>query len=392
MNKETTKMIPGDELHLTMLMAPYNLNQVTGQDRQDLLAFGRAAFEAGKADRSAQCLHQIAEPAAALTEQDAALLNQGIELLLAISNDERNSGNCSAAEGATASAYAVQRMAAALLTTQHAAPLAAVHPDDAAVDALAALMKAKLAEKRAKGYGGWNDKTQCPQQRLSDMLRAHVDKGDPVDVANFCAMLSARGDGIAAAPQAVQAAEPEGWKLAPIKVPDSAFAWVSGGYPAGYKAGDKRDTAVVHERAQRTWEAILNGITAPAHPAEGVQAQTMQASEGIEDVAVMEHPEWMLVHKETGAQKPLDSQWTVRATQPATQGMEAHEFVLGVAGLLPDPRDAEFFRWLTGDHESAETRIACASLIGRMSVMSTSAVRADIANAIAAQAKQGGAA
>lgn len=148
-----------------------------------------------------KCLHQIAEPAAALTEQDSALLNQAIELLLAISNDERNSGNCSAAEGATASAYAVQRLAAALLTTQHAAPLAAVHPDDSAVDALAVLMKAKLAEKRAMGYGGWNDKTQCPQQRLSDMLRAHVDKGDPVDVANFCAMLSSRGEGIAAAPQ-----------------------------------------------------------------------------------------------------------------------------------------------------------------------------------------------
>lgn len=92
----------------------------------------------------------------------------------------------------------------------------------------------------------------------------------------------------AAAPQAVQAAVPEGWKLAPIKVPDSAFAWVSGGYPAGFKAGDKRDTAVVHERAQRTWEAILNGITAPAHPAEGVPAQAVQAAvpDAIEQMAV----------------------------------------------------------------------------------------------------------
>lgn len=64
MNKETTKMIPGDELHLTMLMAPYSLNLVTGQDRQHLLAFGRAAFDAGKADRPAQCLHQITEQGA----------------------------------------------------------------------------------------------------------------------------------------------------------------------------------------------------------------------------------------------------------------------------------------------------------------------------------------
>lgn len=79
-----------------------------------------------------------------------------------------------------------------------------------------------------------------------------------------------------ASQQAVQAAVPEGWKLVPIKVPDSAFAWVSGGYPAGYKAWDERDTAVVHERAQRAWEAILNGITAPAQPAEGVPAQDWQ--------------------------------------------------------------------------------------------------------------------
>lgn len=77
------------------------------------------------------------------------------------------------------------------------------HPDDAAVDTLAALMKAKLAKQRARGYGGW-DTPECTQQRLSDMLRGHVDKGDPVDVANFCAFLAARGEGIAlAAPAAV---------------------------------------------------------------------------------------------------------------------------------------------------------------------------------------------
>ena len=76
------------------------------------------------------------------------------------------------------------------------------HPDDAAVDALATAMKAKLAKQRAKGYGGWD--TDCTQQRLSDMLRTHVEKGDPVDVANFCAFLLARGEAIAAAQQAVQ--------------------------------------------------------------------------------------------------------------------------------------------------------------------------------------------
>lgn len=72
------------------------------------------------------------------------------------------------------------------------------HPDDIAVDALATAMKFKLAKQRSKGYGGWD--TDCTQQRLSDLLRGHVDKGDPTDVANFCAFLSARGEGIAVAP------------------------------------------------------------------------------------------------------------------------------------------------------------------------------------------------
>lgn len=59
---------------------------------------------------------EVAAPApVVLPEPDAALLNQGIELLHALSCDERNRGNCSASEGAAASAYAVQRLAAALL-------------------------------------------------------------------------------------------------------------------------------------------------------------------------------------------------------------------------------------------------------------------------------------
>ena len=108
---------------------------------------------------------------------------------------------------------------------------------------------------------------------------------------------------------------PEGWKLAPIKVPDSAFAWVSGGYPAGFKAGDKRDTAVVHERAQRTWEAILNGITAPA-PA---------AVAGPDERAAFE--QWLGI-KPCGAAHDFGwAAWQARAalaaTQPAAQGMEA---------------------------------------------------------------------
>ncbi|WP_240655629.1 hypothetical protein [Paraburkholderia phosphatilytica] len=64
------------------------------------------------------------------------------------------------------------------------------HSDDAAVDRFCAAMKAKLAQARDKGRGGWE---QCDPTELSIMLREHVEKGDPRDVANFCMFLWALG-------------------------------------------------------------------------------------------------------------------------------------------------------------------------------------------------------
>ena len=64
------------------------------------------------------------------------------------------------------------------------------HPDDVAVDMFAKAMKEKLAQARAKGRSGWQT---CNKYELSSMLRAHVDKGDPRDVANFCMFLYALG-------------------------------------------------------------------------------------------------------------------------------------------------------------------------------------------------------
>nr|WP_314709487.1 hypothetical protein [uncultured Comamonas sp.] len=129
-----------------------------------------------------KCLHQIAEPATAGTAvrafRDYLGVHDGIKL------------------GGQAMDDMALDLARIALDFKHL--VEPQHPDDAAVDALAVLMKAKLAKQRAKGYGGWNDKIQSTQQRLSTFLRTHVDKGDPVDVANFCAMLSARGEGITA--------------------------------------------------------------------------------------------------------------------------------------------------------------------------------------------------
>jgi len=71
------------------------------------------------------------------------------------------------------------------------------HSDDLAVDRFAAAMKTKLAQKRAEGRGGWDDKDACSGEWLSRLLRGHVEKGDPVDVANFAMMLHQRGERIA---------------------------------------------------------------------------------------------------------------------------------------------------------------------------------------------------
>lgn len=74
--------------------------------------------------------------------------------------------------------------------------LSGAHPDDMAVDAFAEAMKAKLAIARAKGRGGWDNDEPGMQQRLSDMLREHVAKGDPLDVANLAMFLHQRGEGV----------------------------------------------------------------------------------------------------------------------------------------------------------------------------------------------------
>ena len=73
------------------------------------------------------------------------------------------------------------------------------HIDDDAVDRFAAAMKEKLAQARAKGRHGWHE---CPPEDLSAMLRDHVEKGDPRDVANFCMFLWSLGHPITAAPVA----------------------------------------------------------------------------------------------------------------------------------------------------------------------------------------------
>ncbi|CDN52501.1 Hypothetical protein RG1141_CH01360 [Neorhizobium galegae bv. officinalis bv. officinalis str. HAMBI 1141] len=78
------------------------------------------------------------------------------------------------------------------------------HPDDIAVDRFAAAMKAKLARKRDEGRGGWEDKDECSQLFLSQLLREHVEKGDPLDVGNLAMMLHQREERISSLLETLQ--------------------------------------------------------------------------------------------------------------------------------------------------------------------------------------------
>ncbi|MEN2430895.1 Lar family restriction alleviation protein [Comamonas sp. F1-6] len=140
---------------------------------------------------TSHCLHQIQEPDTGL-QQLIAEIDQHMRA-------EWNAGRLPAESWPTTLASRVSAAVAGSAATAHAAK-PTQHPDDAAVDDLATLMKAKLAKQRDKGYGGWD--TDCTRERLSELLRGHVEKGDPVDVANFCAFLSARCEGIAPLEQA----------------------------------------------------------------------------------------------------------------------------------------------------------------------------------------------
>lgn len=104
--------------------------------------------------------------------------------------------------------YFALRIQLSELAAAPAAPAVAPHPDDEAVDRFAAAMKEKLAESRAKGRGGWQ---QCDPVELSIMLREHVEKGDPRDVANFCMFLWHHGKPIS------DAALPMGKRAAPAQ-------------------------------------------------------------------------------------------------------------------------------------------------------------------------------
>lgn len=54
------KMKPGDDLHLCLLAVPMNWHMLTGKDYQDMLAFGRAVWNAAT-EHAAKCCESRAD-------------------------------------------------------------------------------------------------------------------------------------------------------------------------------------------------------------------------------------------------------------------------------------------------------------------------------------------
>jgi len=65
--------------------------------------------------------------------------------------------------------------------------------DEEALLAFTTAMRDKLAKARERGRGGWHNPDVCSLDDLRRMLRQHLLKGDPVDVANFALFLHQRG-------------------------------------------------------------------------------------------------------------------------------------------------------------------------------------------------------
>jgi hypothetical protein len=139
----------------------------------------------------------------------------------------------------------------------------AQHSDDEAVDRFAQAMKLKLAEKRAQGYGGWDDESRCPIEFLQKLLVSHIVKGDPVDVGNFAMMLHQRG----------------GSTTPPAQEADQELMQVIDERDQYHEWADKLADAIAerfgvdigeHSNLNSPWSNALEAIEAPAQEAEPV--------------------------------------------------------------------------------------------------------------------------
>ncbi|WP_064297644.1 hypothetical protein [Ralstonia solanacearum] len=141
------------------------------------------------------------------------------------------------------------------------------HSDDLHVDATAAAMKQRLAEKRAAGYRGWNDPNECYIENLAVMLHRSLRQGKALDVANFAMMLHRRN-------------------AAPAEITEALSPWMNPQQPAAdllphADLQGLRDALLAPRKILRDADGWL---THPAMPAtdEDVRYDQLLAAFGIE--------------------------------------------------------------------------------------------------------------
>lgn len=133
-------------------------------------------------------------------------------------------------------------------------------------------MSKMLQLAHGKGMRGCMDKQGSTQRHLSNLLREHVEKGDPVDVANFCMMLHARGERIApraAARQAQAGVDSLGTPLScgkPLCSPDQHHPLCKLAAPQRASAQDADDFAAEARALVRSAQAAGYVITIEAVP------------------------------------------------------------------------------------------------------------------------------
>lgn len=100
-----------------------------------------------------------------------------------------NGSEAEMSDGLTPTSLSAPHQVSNALMEEHAAAKAELemHRDAQAVRRFARRMITKLAASRAKGRTGWQ---AVPVPELWRMLREHIEKGDPVDVANFAMMIA----------------------------------------------------------------------------------------------------------------------------------------------------------------------------------------------------------
>lgn len=147
----------------------------------------------------------------------------------------------------------------AVLNAGHIGDFVDEYADRFGVERFQAAMLTKLAKKRHEGRGGWNRENECRIGYLRQLLAEHVDKGDPVDIANFCMMIWNRENPTAkpaAHPNPSMAAQVEGMVLVPIEPTEEMLRQADSNW-----SGFCRDGAgEIRKAAARLYRAMIAAI------------------------------------------------------------------------------------------------------------------------------------